>query len=264
MSQTMFDEGKGPPLVVIPGVQGRWEWFRPGLLELSRHCRTISYSLCGDFRSGLKYDRALGFDNYMRQLDGVLDRAGLDRAALCGISYGGFIAVRYAALRPDRVTAVALASSPGPGWTPNEQQRRYLARPWTSAPSFLMSSPGRLLPEICAAYDSWPERVNCAFRHAARALWHPMNPALMAERVAVQQAMDFEPDCCAVRAPTLVISGEDHLDRIVPADVTRRYQSLIPNARYEKLDRTGHLGVITRPRRFAELVGEFVNDAVNT
>src|SRR5262245_11267218 len=26
---TMFDEGTGVPLLVIPGLQGRWEWMRP-------------------------------------------------------------------------------------------------------------------------------------------------------------------------------------------------------------------------------------------
>lgn len=261
MKGTTFDEGTGPPLIVVPGIQGRWEWFRPGLWELSRYCRTVSYSLCGDFRSGMGYDRALGFENYVRQLDGIFERAGLERAALCGISYGGFIAVRYGALRPGRVTALALASSPAPGWTPNEQQRRYLARPLISAPAFLLTSPGRLFPEIHAAYDSWPERIAFAVAHASRALWNPMKPPLMAERVAVQQAMDFVPDCGALRVPTLVVSGEEHLDRIVPVKVTRRYQALIPNARYEQLDRTGHLGIVTRPRRFAELVGGFVNDA---
>jgi pimeloyl-ACP methyl ester carboxylesterase len=259
----MFDEGSGPALVVVPGVQGRWEWLRPGLVELSRCCRTISYSLAGDFGSNMPYDPALGFENYVRQLDDVLERCEVRTAALCGISYGGFIVVRYAALRPERVTAVVLASAPSPGWTPNPRQQRYLARPWVSAPSFIFSSPLRLFPEIRAAYDTWPQRIGFAAAHATRAAMHPMIPAHMAERIAVQQAMDLAPDCAAVRAPTLVIGGEEPLDRIVPVSATRRYAQLIPGARYVTLERTGHLGVVTRPRRFAELVGGFVNDATH-
>ena len=38
----MFDKGSGPPLIVIPGVQGRWEWMQPALLRLARQCRVIS------------------------------------------------------------------------------------------------------------------------------------------------------------------------------------------------------------------------------
>jgi len=147
----MFDEGTGPALVVIPGVQGRWEWMRPALQELRKRCRTVSYSLCGDFGSGTKVDPSLGFDNYVRQLDRVLDEAGMDRVALCGVSFGGLVALRYASARPGRVSALIFAASPAPGWTPNERQRRYIARPWLSVPAFLATSPGRLWPEIMAA-----------------------------------------------------------------------------------------------------------------
>ena len=37
----MFDRGSGPPVIVIPGVQGRWEWMEPALRVLSTTCRTI-------------------------------------------------------------------------------------------------------------------------------------------------------------------------------------------------------------------------------
>ena len=72
----MFDQGKGPAVVVVPGVQGRWEWMKPALVELAGRCHTISYSLRGDIGSGEKADPALGFDNYLGQLDAVLDRLG--------------------------------------------------------------------------------------------------------------------------------------------------------------------------------------------
>ena len=48
----MFDRGHGPPLVIVPGVHGRWEWMKPALDKLAASCRTISYSLCGDIGSG--------------------------------------------------------------------------------------------------------------------------------------------------------------------------------------------------------------------
>lgn len=260
----MFDRGTGPPLIVIPGVQGRWEWFRPGLDALTRYCRTISYSLCGDWGSGARFVPEDGFENFVRQLDDIFERCALSQAALCGVSYGGFIAVRYAALRPERVTAVVLASAPSPGWTPNARQRRYLARPWLSAPAFVLTSPRRLFPEIRAAYDTWPQRIGFSATHAARALFHPLIPSRVAQRVAVQQSTDMTEDCRAVRAPALVIAGEPDLDLVVPVSATRRYADLIPNARFVTLERTGHLGIVTRPQRFAELVGEFVNDATHS
>jgi 3-oxoadipate enol-lactonase len=254
----MFDKGTGPPLIVIPGVQGRWEWLRPALDALAGRCRTISYTLCGDIGAGMKFDPALGFDNYVKQIDGVFEQRGIERAALCGISYGGLIAVRYAAVRPERVSALVLASSPAPGWTPTPQQQRYIAKPWRSAPAFVATAPMRLYPEIVAAHDSWGGRLTFAVTHAARVLTAPLIPSVMAGRVTLQQGLDFTGDCARIQAPTLVITGEESLDRIVPVAITRRYGSLIRGARVVTLERTGHMGMLTRPARFAELVGDFV------
>ena len=140
----IFDKGTGPPVVMIPGVQGRWEWMTPALVELAKSCRTISYSLAGDIGSRRRYDRTLGFDNYLLQLEDVLSAAGLKRAAIVGTSFGGFVATRYTALRPEQVTSLVLVSAPGPGWSPSEQQARWLARPWLSTPIFVLGAPFRV------------------------------------------------------------------------------------------------------------------------
>ena len=256
----MFDHGSGPALVVVPGVQGRWEWMRPALRALAQRCRTISYTLAGDIGAGFRYDPARGFDNYLLQLDAVLERAGIERAAVCGISYGGLIALRYAATRPERVSSLVLVSSPAPGWVPTEQQSRYVRKPWRSAPAFVATAPVRLYEEIYSAYDTWGERLKFTLAHAGRVVTAPLIPPVMAGRVTLQQGIDFAPDCARITARTLIVTGEEGLDRIVPVQVTRRYQTLIPGTRYEILERTGHLGVVTRPVRFAEIVAGFVED----
>ena len=255
----MFDRGSGPPLVVIPGVQGRWEWMQPALVALSRSCRTISYSLCGDFGSGSRPDPGLGFDNYLRQLDAVVDRAGVARPAICGVSYGGWIALRYAALRPDRVSALILVSAPAPGWTPSSRQRRYLAAPLLSAPVFVVAAPFRIWPEIRQALPVWRPRLRFLVTHGCRVAAAPMIPPLMAARVREVQALDFHADCRRVRAPALIVTGEPGLDSVVPVEVTQRYRTLIPGSRYEMMEGTGHLGLVTQPDRFANLVSRFVH-----
>lgn len=255
----MFDQGQGPPLIVIPGVQGRWEWMKPALDELSRRCRALSYTLCGDIGSNMKFEPDLGFDNFVRQLDRLFQRTGIERAALCGVSYGGFIALRYAALHPERVTSLVFVSSPAPGWVPNHRQQRYLAHPWRSTPAFVLSSPLRLWPEIKAAYDTPRERLVFSLRHGLRVISAPVIPARMASRVTIQQQQDFAPDCERIKTPTLVVSGEDGLDHVVPAEVTRQYQVLIPGARYVQMKRSGHIGLLTQPAQFADIVTGFIN-----
>ena len=80
----MFDQGNGAPLIVIPGIQGRWEWMKPALGELKNRCHVVSYTLCGDAGSGMKFDRTLGFNNFMRQLDRIYETAarGMKRVAM--------------------------------------------------------------------------------------------------------------------------------------------------------------------------------------
>ena len=257
----IHDRGDGPPLMVIPGIQGRWQWLRPALTALARSHRTISYSLCGDFGSGCRLDRSLGFDNYLRQLDGVFERTGVQRAAVCGVSYGGFIALRYAATRPERVSHLILTSSPDPTWIPNDRQARYISTPWVSTPSFVATAPARLWPEIAAAFSAAHGSFGFCARYLARVAAAPALPSLMGERIREQQTLDFRADCAAVRCPTLITSGEPHLDRVVPVESTRRYLSLIPGAKYAMIERTGHLGLITRPDAYAATIHSFLSDA---
>ena len=40
---------------------------------------------------------------------------------------------------------------------------------------------------------------------------------------------------------------------------TREFVQLFPDAEYAMMDRTGHIGLVTQPDRFARIVGEFVN-----
>jgi pimeloyl-ACP methyl ester carboxylesterase len=254
----MFDQGSGNPLVVIPGIQGRWEWMRPALRALARDRRVISFTLPGDIGSGMTMDPALGFDVFVKQVDEVLDKAQVDRAAICGVSYGGLIAVRYAACRPERVSALILASTPGPAWQPNPRQARYVAKPWLSVPGFCVTALDRLSAEIREAIPDWRARIGFTLAYVGDAMTAPMLPGLMARRVRLQQQTPLQPDCHRIVAPTLVVTGDESLDRVVPVESTREYLQLIPGATYALMDHTGHLGMLTQPDRFAGIVKEFL------
>jgi abhydrolase domain-containing protein 6 len=255
----MFDEGTGSPIVVVQPLQGRWEWTVPLLRALARQRRVISYSLAGERGSGHRADLNLTFDAYVSQLRDVMDTAGLEQAAICGISFGGAIAARFAAAYPERVTRLVLVSAPGPGWRASDRQAAYVATPWRSLPAFTLGACRRAVPEIRSAIDTRVGRIRFALRHVFIALRHPSLPPVMAHRVRLLEALDLSLDCAKIQAPTLVVTGEPNLDRVVPVESTKRYAQLIPGARCVMMERTGHQGVLTQPERFAALVNEFVN-----
>ncbi len=244
-----FDHGSGTPVVVVQPLQGRWQWTEPFLLALARRSRVVSYALAD----------APDFGGYVEQLRDVMDARGLEQAALCGISFGGAVAASFAAQYPERVTRLVIASAPGPGWRPNATQARYVATPWLSMPAFTLGAVGRARREIAAAMDAWLERLGFTLRYASIAIRYPMLPPVVARRVRLLERLDLESECKQIAAPTLVVTGEAALDGIVPVASTRRYAELIPRARYEMMQGTGHLGVLTQPQRFADLVSDFVN-----
>src|SRR5690606_4254083 len=253
----MIDIGRGTPIVVIPGLQGRWEWMRPGVEALSEGHRAISYSLCDEPTSGFPVEPADGFDNYLRQVDTVLDRAVLEQATLVGVSYGGLIALEYAARRPARVSGLVLASALSPDWVPDARARFYLKAPRLLSPLFAATAPGRLGAEITAAFPRIGDRARFAFAQTVRVTRARLSPALMARRIHWAEAHDFEtPD--RITAPSLIVTGEPGLDRVVPVDVSRRMLGRLPDSRHAVLSRTGHLGIITRPEAFARIVDEWL------
>lgn len=259
MKPGMFDKGSGPAVVVVQPLQGRWQWMRGFLDALAERCRVITYTLRGDFGSEGSPDRSQGFDAYVRQLKDVIDGAGLERTALCGISFGGTVAVRYAALYPERVTHLVIASAPGPGWRATAEQATYVARPLLTLPVFLWAAFRRLVVELRETFPTGAERAAFVCRASVVAIRYPALPHVMARRVRLMQTVDLAADCTRVSAPTLVVTGDPSLDLVVPVESTRGYLAHIQNSRYEVLDKTGHAGSLTRPQRLASIVSDFIH-----
>jgi 3-oxoadipate enol-lactonase len=253
----MIDIGRGAPVVLIPGLQGRWEWMQPTVELLAEHYRVIAFSLCDERSSDSRFDPAVGFENYVRQIGDVLDRAGLDRATLIGVSYGGLIATEFAARHPERVSNLVLASALPTDWTPDARARFYMRAPRLLSPVFVATSPMRLRPEVRAAFPVFKDRLRFMLGHGLRVARAPMSAAKMARRIQWAEVHRFaEPS--AVSAPVLVVTGEPALDRVVPVEVSARNIARLRAARHVVLPRTGHLGIITRPDRFRTVVDDFL------
>jgi len=264
----IIDRGTGPPVVVIPGIQGRWEWMEPAITALAERGRAITFSLADEPSARAPFSEKAGFDNYVEQVRAALDQRGLERAAICGVSYGGLIAAMFAARYPERTSSLILVSALPPSWRPDARVAFYTRFPWLLTPLFCLASL-RLYQEFAAANDTWLRGIQAASAAGLNVLLHMFHPARMARRVHLLSSLfgkedeqrRIEAELRSVKVHTLIVTGEDALERVVPPSSTRQYLTLWPHARTMTLARTGHLGLITRSAEFATLVSRFVSES---
>ena len=116
--------GKGPPLILLHGHSLDRTMWDPQMAALSRHFRVIRYDLRGYGRSTLPRE---GEDRlHAEDLKLLMDRLGIARAHVVGLSLGGTVALDMLALHPERLLSVTSASgdvfdfypAPDDAWTP--------------------------------------------------------------------------------------------------------------------------------------------------
>ena len=241
-------QGDGPPLVLIPGLQGRWEYQHATVDALAATFRVITFSLDG-----------FDLNSYAEQVARALDHARVDSAIVCGISFGGLIAVRFAARYPARCRAIVLANTPRPALTLRRRHQLYMKAPWILGPLFLVETPFRVRRELQAAVAEPRARRRFSLDALRTFFRAPVSIRRMAERARLVVSDAVVEDCAHITMPTLLLTGEAHLDFVVPVEGVAEYQRLIPHARRVVLPSTGHLGSMTRPQEFAALIRTFVD-----
>jgi 3-oxoadipate enol-lactonase len=228
--------GAGPPIVLLHagGTDATiWDEQVPVLAE---RFTVVRFDARGHGRS------PGGPESFSRvdDLFGVMDAAGVPRATLVGVSQGARVALEAALARPERVSALVLASLAPPGAAvPAEAE--LLARGEVDAAieagqRYWVAGPHRRLEDVDAALRA---RLAAMDRRAMT------GPPLGPERI--------EPvDPAAVAVPTVVVVGE--LDRDEVHSHARHLAAAIPGARLEVVAGAGHLVNLERPAAFVALI----------
>jgi pimeloyl-ACP methyl ester carboxylesterase len=232
---------------------------QPAVDALAQRCRVITFSLADEPTSGASFDEASGFDCYLRQIGDALDVTGVESAVICGISYGGLIAAAFAARHPDRARGVVVVSAIPPSWRPDARVRFLMRAPRLLSPVFCINSL-RLFSEMVAAKEGLFDAISFALRHVGAVARYRFSPVLMARRVRLLQGNRLEAELTHLGVPALILTGQAELDRVVPVALTRDYLRLWPHATSATIERSGHLGPITRPQQFADLIARFANE----
>jgi 3-oxoadipate enol-lactonase len=241
----MIELGTGRALVLVPGLPGPWQYAAPAVQALSARFRVVTLSL----------GRECTIEADVARILHALNERHLERGVICGLSLGGLVALRFAAMYPQRTAALVLASTPGPGAALRPHHRFYTRWPWLCGPLFVLETPFRLWRET-----SWLRIATLA----GAALRAPVSFEKIARRARLIESTDIAADCRRVVSPTLVVTGERHLDSVVPIESTMQYLRAIPGARHLVLKGTGHIGSITQSKTFAEAIAGFPPHSART
>jgi class 3 adenylate cyclase/pimeloyl-ACP methyl ester carboxylesterase len=256
--------GSGPPLVKT----GNWMTHLEKDLEspIWRHLyrdlaakhTLIRYDARGNGLSDWDVDE-ISFEAFVRDLEAVVDAAGVERFALLGISQGCAVSIAYATRHPERVSHLVLYGGYALGWrkaarTETEKQQAaamltLMQLGWGQEnPAFRQLFTSQFIPGGTKEQADW-------FNELQRVSASPENAARNLEANGDTDVTDLLPK---VTVPTLVMHARD--DARVPFDRGRRLAAAIPGARFVPLQSRNHLILESEPAhaRFIEEITSFL------
>lgn len=250
--------GDGPPLVKTANwlnhLEYDWEspvW-RHVFRDLAHGRRLIRYDARGNGLSDWDTDD-YSFEAMVRDLEAVVDAAGLDRFALFGLSQGCAVSAEYAVRHPERVSKLILVGGYAKGWkaagSPRLAQQveamiTLMRIGWgQDNPAFRQMFTSVFMPDAPPEQQSW-------FNELQRITTSPENAARLVRAIG---DVDVRERLARVRAPTLVLHARHEI--MAPFAAGRELAAGIPGARIVGLESRNHLIPETDPA-WARLVAE--------
>jgi pimeloyl-ACP methyl ester carboxylesterase len=245
------EAGAGPTVLLLhAGVADRTMWSEHvAPLAEARH-RVVAVDLPGFGEASVEQGEQAPWNDVLETMDSL----GIDRAALVGNSFGGAVALRVAAVAPERVSKLALISAPAPDGEPSDQ----LQAAWNAEEAAL--DRGDIAGAVDAVVNAWtlpgaPDELRSRVAKMQRRAF-----MLQAEASDVSEAPDpVEEDPSAlsrIDIPTLVAAGEhDMLDFRQSAE---SLAAAIPGARRVVIEAAGHLAPLETAEAFRRLLLEFL------
>ncbi len=256
--------GKGPPLVRAPHWLTHLEYescnpvWNPWIASLSRSHTLLRMDErgCGlSDREGVD----ISFEAWVRDLEAVVDSAGLGQFALFGHSQGGAIAVEYAVRHPERVSHLVLLGAYARGQMKRDPTPERVAEleallklvevGWgRDDPSYRQLFSTQFMPGgSLAQHDSMSELQRMS-----------ATPACAVRIIRSVFEIDVRESAPKVSCPTLFLHARR--DRRVPFEEGRLFAGLVPGARFVPLETDNHILLPQEPayRQFFDALQAFV------
>jgi 3-oxoadipate enol-lactonase len=253
--QIGFDDvGAGTPIVFIHGFpHDRSLWARQAS-ALSTHVRCITLDLRGFGESSTS--GVYSVEQYADDVAALLTHLEVDRAIICGLSMGGYVAMALWRRHADRVAALVLCDTKAGADTAEGRSKRdaliaIAERDGSSAvaESQLQGMVGRTTranrPELVARTREMMERATV--------------PGIVGALVSMRDRPDATATLASVTVPTLVIVGdEDVLTPVSEANGIVAALGKLAVAKLEVIADAGHLTCVERPAAVTHALTDFL------
>ncbi|NBX41211.1 MAG: alpha/beta hydrolase, partial [Gammaproteobacteria bacterium] len=253
------DEGQGPVVVLLHANYASLFMWDPWVRALEDRYRVIRIDLPAHGLTGPDPTGDYTLEHMQRIFEGFVAERGLARFTVAGTSLGGTIAMRYAALHPERIERLVLLS-------PGSLEPRVRGRTTPAAVPRVADLLGYVTPvaftRFLLANDFGdPSRLD----EATVAEWHAMwmragNRLAMLQLLRQYVSGGVEDKIRAVSVPVLLIWGEKN--RRVPLALAYEFRDLLvrsPDVRLEVLPGVGHMAVQEAPTQTARVMREYLD-----
>ncbi|HVM77998.1 MAG TPA: alpha/beta hydrolase [Stellaceae bacterium] len=248
--------GTGPAIVFAHGLGGNHlSWWQQVPHFRERHtCIVFAHR---GFTPSKERPGGAGAEAYADDLAALLDHLGIERASLVCQSMGGWTGIDFALRRPERVSALVLASTSGRvDFTTVEGPELAAIKAWQAQTA---NARDLLLAEgVHPALGARGAREQPAAHFLYQQI-DALTPPAHKERIRKQIFTLRNLPASTLRKlamPVLYIVGEE--DVVFPAVAAAALARLTPGARVEPVPQAGHSVYFERPQRFNALVEAFL------
>jgi len=241
--------GEGPPLILVPGLAGGYRLLGPLVSILSQHYRVISYQLRGEDNC-FAMRRPFGIADLVDDLEEFIDFSCLERPAIVGVSFGGILALEYAARRPHQLHRLVVQ---GVGSRLDAGLIQKVAG--TVLSRFPLPTDNPFVNQFFNLLFGRPQERDALFDFVTRLCWQT-DQSVMAHRFQLVETFNLDDKLHRIRVPTLILNGQR--DVLVSQRTTRSLCDGIAGAELVRLPRVGHLGAVTHPETIADHVHRFI------
>lgn len=251
--QVYEDSGQGMPVMLVHGFGEDRDVWRETASALTASNRIILPDLPGSGESDIIPD--LSMEGMAACLKALLDQAGIEQVVLIGHSMGGYIALAFAELYPDRLRGLGLFHSTA--WADSEAKKETRRK----GIAFIREhGAAEFLKTVT------PNLFSPAFREGNQAVIRQLiergNNFSAAVLVLYYESMMARPDRTFIlkqtNFPVLFVIGA-HDGAVPPEDSLR--QSHLPGISYfHWLAASGHMGMLEEPQATNGLLAGFLRD----